>query len=94
MPTAVAVDSTGALYVADGTAGIVFNIAGPESSTTPVAIAISHGGTQTPAALAVDFRQQPVHCRSDAWRPRLKSLAAARPSLHPTVQAARLYNPS
>lgn len=53
-PTAVVVDSTGALYVADGTAGIVFKIASPESSTTPAATAIPYGGTQKPTALAVD----------------------------------------
>ena len=54
MPTAVVVDSTGALYVADAGAGIVFKIASPESSTTPAATAIPYGGTQTPTALAVD----------------------------------------
>lgn len=53
-PTAVVVDSTGALYVADGTAGIVFKIASPESSATPAATPIPYGGTQTPTALAVD----------------------------------------
>jgi|GEM_PF-5249031 len=53
-PIAVVADSTGALYVADGTAGKVFKIASPESSASPAATAIPYGGTQTPTALAVD----------------------------------------
>ena len=53
-PTALAVTSTGALYVADSTEGIVFKIASPESSATPAATAIPYPGTEKPTALAVD----------------------------------------
>jgi sugar lactone lactonase YvrE len=53
-PTAVAVTSTGALYVADATAGIVFEIASPESSATPAATPITYPGTENPTALAAD----------------------------------------
>ncbi|HEX3941254.1 MAG TPA: NHL repeat-containing protein [Acidobacteriaceae bacterium] len=53
-PTAVAVTSTGALYVADATAGIVFEIASPESGATPAATPITYPGTEKPTALAAD----------------------------------------
>jgi sugar lactone lactonase YvrE len=51
-PTAVAVDSTGALYIGDSTAGLVIKMATPETSSA--ATAITYPGTETPTALAVD----------------------------------------
>ncbi len=50
-PTAVAVDSTGALYIGDS-AGKVIEMATPKTSSA--ATAITYPGTETPTALAVD----------------------------------------
>jgi sugar lactone lactonase YvrE len=51
-PNAVAVDSTGALYIADIAGNQVLKLANPETSS--VATAVTYSGTETPSALAVD----------------------------------------
>jgi sugar lactone lactonase YvrE len=51
-PNAVAVDATGALYIADIAGNQVLKLANPETSS--VATAVTYSGTETPSALAVD----------------------------------------
>jgi sugar lactone lactonase YvrE len=51
-PTAVALDSTGALYIADGTDGVVIKMAAPETSSA--ATLITYSGAENPTALATD----------------------------------------
>ncbi|HEY4045232.1 MAG TPA: NHL repeat-containing protein, partial [Acidobacteriaceae bacterium] len=51
-PNAVAVDSTGALYIADIAGQQVLKLANPETSS--VATVVTYPGTETPSALAVD----------------------------------------
>jgi sugar lactone lactonase YvrE len=51
-PNAVAVDSTGALYIADIKGHQVLKLANPETSA--VATAVTYPGTENPSALAVD----------------------------------------